>query len=55
MEYIYEEAKEIPLVCNSDVLVAGGGPAGACAAIAAARIFLLNFITFSLNLIQKPS
>ena len=37
MEYIYEEAKEIPLVCNSDVLVAGGGPAGACAAIAAAR------------------
>lgn len=34
---IHEAARETPVVADTDVLVVGGGPAGLCAAIAAAR------------------
>src|SRR5260370_37669818 len=34
---IKEGARETPVVAETDVLVVGGGPAGLCAAIAAAR------------------
>src|SRR5579859_5796101 len=34
---IKEGARETPVVAETDVLVVGGGPAGVCAAIAAAR------------------
>src|SRR6266699_1743989 len=34
---IREAARETPVVAETDVLVVGGGPAGLCAAIAAAR------------------
>jgi len=34
---ITEAARETPVVAETDVLVVGGGPAGLCAAIAAAR------------------
>src|SRR2546430_13016042 len=34
---IKEGARETPVVAETDVLVVGGGPAGICAAIAAAR------------------
>src|SRR5712691_12980517 len=34
---IREPARETPVVARTDVLVVGGGPAGLCAAIAAAR------------------
>lgn len=37
MTTIREEAKTIPVVDNSDVLVCGGGPAGVAAAVASAR------------------
>src|SRR3979411_2291503 len=34
---IKEAARETPVIAETDVLVVGGGPAGLCAAIAAAR------------------
>src|SRR5437870_7223904 len=34
---ITEGARETPVVAETDVLVVGGGPAGICAAVAAAR------------------
>lgn len=37
METIYEPARDVPVFAKVDVLVAGGGPAGIGAAIAAAR------------------
>ncbi len=37
MPTYHEPAREIPVVQQTDVLVAGAGPAGVCAAIAAAR------------------
>lgn len=36
-KYIIEPKKRIPVVMKVDVAVAGGGPAGVCAAVAAAR------------------
>ncbi|MBV9547711.1 MAG: FAD-dependent oxidoreductase, partial [Chloroflexi bacterium] len=36
-QVIRESARETPVVASSDVLVVGGGPAGVCAAVAAAR------------------
>jgi hypothetical protein len=35
---VFEQAREIPVFAETDVLVVGGGPAGTAAAIAAARI-----------------
>ena len=35
--YVREEARKIPVVDKADVVVAGGGPAGVAAAVAAAR------------------
>lgn len=35
--FVTEPAKQIPILANTDVLVVGGGPAGAAAAIAASR------------------
>jgi hypothetical protein len=37
MNVIHEEARDIPIVDEADVLVVGGGPAGMVAAVAAAR------------------
>ena len=37
MEYIEKLSSQMPIVAKTDVIVAGGGPAGVCAAIAAAR------------------
>ena len=37
MEYVTETARSIPIVGDSDVVVAGAGPAGIAAALAAAR------------------
>ncbi len=37
MKTIHEPAREIPVLDEVDVLVVGGGPAGYCAAVAAAR------------------
>ena len=37
MEYYLEAARQIPIVADVDVLVAGGGPAGVGAALSAAR------------------
>ena len=37
MEYIIEKQRKIPVITTPEVLVAGGGPAGIGAAIAAAR------------------
>ncbi len=37
MRTYVESSKELPVLCEADVLVLGGGPAGVCAAIAAAR------------------
>ena len=37
MHIVQEPAREIPVVGEAQVIVAGGGPAGAMAAIAAAR------------------
>ncbi|NCU42584.1 MAG: FAD-dependent oxidoreductase, partial [Candidatus Moranbacteria bacterium] len=34
---IYEEAKDIPIIAQVDVLIAGGGPSGVAAAIGAAN------------------
>lgn len=36
-EYIIEESHKIPIYAETDVLVVGGGPAGYCAAVSAAR------------------
>ena len=36
-EFYHEEAREIPVIAEADVLVCGGGPAGVGAAITAAR------------------
>lgn len=36
-QYIVEEKQQIPVHAEADVLVVGGGPAGLCAAISAAR------------------
>jgi hypothetical protein len=38
MKTVYEEEKELPIIHSSDVVVLGGGPAGASAAISAARM-----------------
>jgi FAD dependent oxidoreductase len=37
MSFVSEAARETPIVAETDVLVVGGGPAGVCAAVAAAR------------------
>ena len=37
MEYVTEPARELPIAGEYDVFVAGGGIAGAAAALAAAR------------------
>jgi 2-polyprenyl-6-methoxyphenol hydroxylase-like FAD-dependent oxidoreductase len=37
MSTITEPARDVPVVADTDVLVVGGGPAGICAALAAAR------------------
>jgi hypothetical protein len=37
MEYIENMSHRLPIAAKADVIVAGGGPAGVCAAIAAAR------------------
>jgi hypothetical protein len=37
METIQDASRTLPVVAEADVIVAGGGPAGVCAAIAAAR------------------
>ena len=37
MEWIQEEGRRTPVAGVADVIVAGGGPAGVCAAVAAAR------------------
>lgn len=44
LETILEPAREIPVVGDVDVLVAGGGPAGMIAAIAAARAGARTFL-----------
>ena len=36
-KYLYEPERNIPIFCETDVLVVGGGPAGSAAAISAAR------------------
>src|ERR671936_616166 len=38
VDVIREPARETPVVARTDVLVVGGGPAGVCAAVAAARL-----------------
>ncbi|WP_372808864.1 FAD-dependent oxidoreductase [Pontiella sp.] len=37
MNYLEEKSRQVPVVADADVIVSGGGPAGVCAAIAAAR------------------
>ena len=46
MQTIHEEARAIALIAEVDVLVVGGGPSGVCAAVAAARTFLLEYHGF---------
>ena len=36
-KYIIEEECQIPVYAETEVLVVGGGPAGVCAAVSAAR------------------
>lgn len=36
-DFVVEPERTIPVVCRADVIVCGGGPAGVCAAVAAAR------------------
>lgn len=38
MDYYTEEARKLPVEGKYDVIVAGSGPAGACAAITAGRL-----------------
>ena len=37
-DVIHEQARDTPIVARTDVLVVGGGPAGVCAAVTAARL-----------------
>ncbi|MBR2373998.1 MAG: FAD-dependent oxidoreductase, partial [Lentisphaeria bacterium] len=37
MKFYHEESRDIPIVAEPDILVAGAGPAGIGAAVAAAR------------------
>ena len=37
MRVYYESAREVPIAAETDILVVGGGPAGFCAALSAAR------------------
>src|SRR5881398_1038650 len=37
-QVVREPEREIPVAAEADVLVVGGGPAGLCAAVAAARL-----------------
>ena len=37
MKTIHEMERDIPVIAETDILVAGGGPAGTAAALAAAR------------------
>jgi len=37
LSYVHEPARDLPVLAQADVVVAGGGPAGLCAALAAAR------------------
>jgi flavin-dependent dehydrogenase len=46
METYLEQAREIPIVEEADVVICGAGPAGVCTAVAAAqsgaRVWLLE-------------
>jgi hypothetical protein len=37
VEYVHEPAQDVPIIREADVVVVGGGPAGICAAVSAAR------------------
>ena len=42
MKTVYEAGRDLPVAGEFDVVVAGSGPSGACAAITAARLLLLE-------------
>ena len=49
MRYITEPSKEIPVIGEYDVVVCGGGPAGICAGLAAARQGLKTLLIEQFN------